>query len=81
MVLETIFSLASIPITIATVEGIRHQREKDKQNKQSDEQSRLQDFHLDVFCNSTSRKKDQVDKTMVVLRDGKVRSRRSIDVR
>jgi len=72
MVLESILSLASIPITIATVEGIRHQREKEKKNKDADEQYRMRDFHLDVYCSANSRKRDEVDKTIVILRDGKV---------
>ena len=74
MVLESILSLASIPITIATVEGIRHQREKEKKKKEkdADEQYRMRDFHLDVYCSANSRKRDQVDKTIVILRDGKV---------
>jgi len=72
MVLETILALASLPVTIATVEGIRHHRETESETRHVDEQSRLQDFHLDVYCSSSSRKRDQVDKTMVVLQDGKL---------
>jgi hypothetical protein len=72
MVLESLLALTTLPVTIATVEGIRHQRQNDRESKDADEQYRMQDFHLDVYCSSTSRKRDQVDGTMVVLRDEKV---------
>jgi hypothetical protein len=64
MVLELFVSL---PIVTSTTEGAKRQQDQDKE-----EQYRMQDFHLDVFCNAQSRKRNQVDRSMVVLRDGKV---------
>jgi hypothetical protein len=66
MVLELFIAL---PIIIATTEGVRHQA---RQNHNEEQQYRMKDFHIDVFCNAQSRKREQVDRTMVVLRDGKV---------
>jgi hypothetical protein len=68
MVLD-LLALTTLPITIATVEGIRHQSEKDKQ---IEDDRRAQDFHIKVFCNAASRKREQVDGSVLVLNDGKV---------
>jgi len=68
MVLELI-ALTGLPVAIATVEGVRHQTE---QSRQQDEQYRMRDFYIDVYCNARSRKRSQVDRTMVVLKNGKV---------
>jgi len=51
------------------VEGVRHQTE---QSRQQDEQYRMRDFYIDVYCNARSRKRSQVDRTMVVLKNGKL---------
>jgi len=77
MVLETIFALASLPLSIATVEGIRHQREtnasrRSEKVKDAVEQRRLQDFKLEVYCDAASRKRDQVHGKRVVLSNGKL---------
>lgn len=66
MVLD-LLSLIGLPTTIAVVEGARHQ--KAEETKEEHEQYRMRDFHVDVYCNSDSRKKDQVHGTMVVLKD------------
>jgi hypothetical protein len=66
MVLELFIAL---PVVIATTEGVRQQATQEHDNEQ---QYRMRDFHIDVFCNAQSRKREQVDRTMVVLRDGKV---------
>jgi hypothetical protein len=68
MVLE-LLALAALPVSIATAEGVRHERQK---QREVDEQYRMRDFHLDVFCNSDSRKRDQVHGRAVVLVRGKV---------
>jgi hypothetical protein len=75
MVLETILALSSLPISIATTEGIRIHRETEESKEKAvkDDHARLADFHLDVFCSSSSRKRGEVHGTMVVLLDGKVR--------
>jgi hypothetical protein len=54
-------------ITLAISERVRQQEQRD-----NEEQQRMQDFHLDVFCDSRSRKRDQVHGTMVVLKNGKL---------
>lgn len=75
MVLD-LFSLAiglptatavSTGVAVATSEAVRRQEREDEETM-----SRMRDFHLDVFCDSRSRKRDQVHGTMVVLRDGKL---------
>lgn len=65
MVLEL---LVSLPVVIATTEGVRHQTRQDH----DEQQYRMKDFHIDVFCNAQSRKREQVNRTMVVLRGGKL---------
>jgi len=75
MVFE-ILALAGIPTAIATTEGVRmhseNQREKKQLKKEVDEQYRMADFHIKVYSGSQSRKRDQVDGSIVVLRDGKL---------
>jgi hypothetical protein len=68
MVLD-LLALTTLPLTIATVEGVRHQNEKDKE---ADVDYRMRDFHIKVFCSAKSRKREQVDDSVVVLKDGKV---------
>jgi len=69
MVLD-LLGLIGLPTTIAVVEGARHQKAEEQEE---DEQHRMKDFHIEVYCNSNSRKKDQVHGTIVVLKDHKVR--------
>ena len=54
-------------LTIAISEGVRQQ-----ERRETDEQARMRDFHLDVYCEAKSRKTDQVHNTIVVLKDGKL---------
>lgn len=68
MVLD-LLSLIGLPTTIAVVEGARHQKAEEKEEH---EQYRMRDFHIDVYCSSDSRKRDQVHGTMVVLKDHKL---------
>jgi len=68
MVLD-LLSLVGIPATIAVVEGARHQKAEEKEEQQ---QHRMKDFHIDVYCSSDSRKRDQVHGSMVVLKDHKL---------
>jgi hypothetical protein len=68
MVLD-LLTAAGLPVTIATVEGSRQIKKEDREEQ---EQYRMRDFCIDVFCNSGSRKRDEVDKTMVVLRNHKL---------
>jgi hypothetical protein len=68
MVLE-LLALAALPVSIATAEGVRHESQRERD---AEEQYRMRDFHLDVFCNSDSRKRDQVHGRTVVLVRGKV---------
>jgi hypothetical protein len=57
----------STALSAATSEVVRQQNREDRE-----ERPRLRDFHVDVFCEAHSRKRDQVDKTMIVLKDGKL---------
>jgi len=68
MVLD-LLGLVGLPTAIAVVEGAQHQK---AQERDADEQYRMKDFHMEIYCNSNSRKKDQVHGTVVVLKDRKV---------
>lgn len=68
MVLDLI-GLLGLPVSIATVEGIRHHQEKEQHEEKHE---RLRDFHIEVYCDAESRKRDQVDRSMIVLQGGKV---------
>ena len=69
MVLD-LLGLIGLPTAIAVVESARHQTAEDQE---ANEQHRMKDFHIETYCNSNSRKKDQVHGTIVALRDHKVR--------
>jgi len=64
-------TLAGIPISIGANEAVHQQRLLDEE-AEADE--RQEEFYLDVFCDAKSRKKDEVNGTIVVLKDGKVRT-------
>ncbi|KAF2430035.1 hypothetical protein EJ08DRAFT_258559 [Tothia fuscella] len=68
MVLELI-TLVGLPAVVATAEGIR---QHGKNDQPAEPHCRMKDFHIDVYCNSQSRKRVQVDQTMVVMSDGKL---------
>jgi hypothetical protein len=73
MVILDILALASLPITVATVAASRHQQSKTKtRNESTEEQLRMEDFHIDVYCDAESRKRKEVDGTRVILRDGRL---------
>ncbi|KAF1851551.1 uncharacterized protein K460DRAFT_351461 [Cucurbitaria berberidis CBS 394.84] len=63
-------TLAGIPISIGANEAVHQQRLLDEE-AETDE--RQEEFYLDVFCDAKSRKKDEVNGAIVVLKDGKVR--------
>ncbi|KAF2401912.1 hypothetical protein EJ06DRAFT_548124 [Trichodelitschia bisporula] len=63
MVLE-LLALTGLPVAIATVEGVRYHNEKEAEKEDA---VRMRDFHIDVYCSSTSRKRNEVHNTMVVL--------------
>jgi len=63
-------TLAGIPISIGANEAVHQQRLLDEE-AESDE--RQEEFYLDVFCDAKSRKRDEVDGALVVLKDGKIR--------
>ena len=64
-----ILTLAAIPTVTGIAQGVHHQRE---QNKEAADESRMVKFHLDVYCSAKSSNREQVDGTMVILRDNKV---------
>ncbi|KAJ4366341.1 hypothetical protein N0V83_007977 [Neocucurbitaria cava] len=63
-------TLAGIPISIGANEAVHQQRLLDEE-AEADE--RQEEFYLDVYCDAKSRKKDEVNGAIVVLKDGKVR--------
>lgn len=64
-----LLTLAAIPTTIGVAEGVSHQRRQDREDA---DESRTAKFHLDVYCDAKSSKRDQVHGKRVVLRDDKV---------
>jgi hypothetical protein len=64
-------TLAGIPISIGANEAVHQQRLLDEE---AEAEERQEEFYLDVFCDAKSRKKDEVNGAIVVLKDGKVRS-------
>ncbi|KAF2668782.1 hypothetical protein BT63DRAFT_285370 [Microthyrium microscopicum] len=71
MVLE-LLGLLGLPVSVATAEGIRHNKELEEDREEDRDDHRMQDFHIEVFCDAESRKRDQVDNSIVVLRDEKL---------
>ncbi|KAL6705969.1 hypothetical protein ACN47E_006248 [Coniothyrium glycines] len=63
-------TLAGIPISIGANEAVHQQRLLDEE---AEAEERQEEFYLDVFCDAQSKKKDEVNGAIVVLRDGKVR--------
>jgi hypothetical protein len=63
-------TLAGIPISIGANEATHQQRLLDEE---AEAEERQEEFNLDVFCDAKSRKKDEVNGAIVVLKDGKVR--------
>jgi hypothetical protein len=57
-------------VNVGASEAVHRQRVLDNE-AEADE--RQEEFHLDVFCDAKSRKKDEVHGAIVVLKDGKVR--------
>ncbi|KAF7569238.1 hypothetical protein PtrM4_116530 [Pyrenophora tritici-repentis] len=62
-------TLAGIPISIGANEAVHQQRLLDEE-AEADE--RQEEFYLDVFCDAKSKKKDEVNGAIVVLKDGKI---------
>jgi hypothetical protein len=71
MVIFDIIALSGLPLTLATVEGARHQKSTERRVDE-DEQLRLKDFNIEVYCDANSRKSKEVNGTIVTLRNGKV---------
>lgn len=65
--MEVLF--AGIPISIGASEAVHRQRILDEE---AEAEERREEFYLDVFCDAKSRKKDEVNDAIVVLKDGKV---------
>lgn len=62
-------TLAGIPIAVGANEAVHQQRLLDEE---AEAEERQEELYLDVFCDAKSRKKDEVDGAIVVLKDGKV---------
>ena len=62
-----LLAIAAIPATIGTTEAINQRNRQDRESKRDAR------FALDVYCESPSRKRDQVHRKTIVLRDNKVR--------
>lgn len=69
---------AQIPISIGASEAVHRQRLLDEE---AEAEERQEEFYLDVFCDANSRKKDEVHDAIVVLKDGKVRTYRTLTTR
>ncbi|EOA91437.1 hypothetical protein ACJQWK_04012 [Exserohilum turcicum] len=63
-------TLAGIPIAVGANEAVHQQRLLDEE---AEAEERQEELYLDVFCDAKSRKKDEVDGAIVVLKDGKIR--------
>jgi len=68
MVLE-LLSLAAIPTGLGATAAIEEQNIFDNE---AESDRRKAEFHLDVYCDAKSRKRDEVHNATVVLRNGKV---------
>jgi len=64
-----LLTITAIPTVTGVAEGISHQQE---QSNEAANETRLEKFHLDVFCGAKSSKRDEVDGTIIVLRNDKV---------
>ncbi|OAX82841.1 hypothetical protein ACJ72_02802 [Emergomyces africanus] len=64
-----LLTIASIPAVIGICEGVSEQK---KANKRKSDETRLEKFYLDVFCEANSDIAKQLHGLRVVLRDGKV---------
>ncbi|KAI9798200.1 MAG: hypothetical protein M1833_004949 [Piccolia ochrophora] len=61
-----LLALAAMPTTIGTAQAVSENNKKERQEKRTEE------CHLTVFCETESRKRDQVHGKCVVLRDNKL---------
>jgi hypothetical protein len=62
-------TLAGIPLAVGANEAVHQQRLLDEE---AEAEERQEEFYLDVFCDAKSKKKDEVNGAIVVLKDGKV---------
>lgn len=69
MVLD-LFTLTAIPTTVGAAEAVHQQSELDAE---AESPERRKPFHLTVFCDAQSKKRDEVDNAVIILKDGKVR--------
>lgn len=68
-----LLAFTSSAVTAGASEAVHRQRIL---NDEAEAEERQEEFYLDVFCDAQSRKKDEVHDTIVVLRNGKVDTRR-----
>lgn len=68
MVLD-LLTLTAIPTAVGASEAVHQQRVLDEEAESEERQA---PFHLDVYCDAQSRKRNEVHGAIVVLRDGKV---------
>ncbi|KAF2246477.1 hypothetical protein BU26DRAFT_431050 [Trematosphaeria pertusa] len=68
MVLD-LLTLTAIPTAVGASEAVHQQRVLDEEAESEERQA---PFHLDVYCDAQSRKRNEVHGAIVVLRDGKL---------
>lgn len=61
--------ITGIPVVTGVAEGVQHQRE---QNAEAANETRMDKFYVDVFCDAASPRKSEVHGTMLVMKDDKV---------
>ncbi|KAF2735769.1 hypothetical protein EJ04DRAFT_491118 [Polyplosphaeria fusca] len=69
MVLD-LLTLTAVPTVVGAAEAVRQQDEMDAD---AESPERRAPFHLVVYCDAQSKKRDEVHDTMAVLKDGKLR--------
>jgi len=61
--------IVGVPVVTGVAEGVHHQK---KINEEAAQETRMVKFYLDAFCEETSQSSKEVNRTMMVLKHGKV---------
>jgi hypothetical protein len=73
-----LLTLTAIPTVTGVAFGASEQR---KQNSRANDEKRMAKFHMDVYCDGSSKEAKSLHGRRVVLRDNKVRYNPSTDSR